>query len=201
MQPNCRYSPVTGAQFHEPVGVDALRKDPVYRGGWTVNPWTGSKRAYEDVESDPQCLAVWMAEWGPMRAAPDAARHMTGGTRIIDGQPAPRSPKGSMSTLEFGVVVRETVDSIQKLLAVKGAEYTGARDDRLAAFKRSGDAAGVTPLQCLHIYMAKHIDAVATFIRDDAEGKTRERSEPIEGRLDDIINYCILAKAIIKANR
>lgn len=112
-----------------------------------------------------------------------------------------KSPKGSMNIDEFNVVVQATIESIQKLLAVKGGEYAGATTDRLAAFKRSGDLAGVAPLQCLMIYMAKHYDAVATFVRDEASGTQRERSEPIDGRLDDIINYCILAKAIIQSNR
>ena len=40
-------------------------------------------------------------------------------------------------------------------------------------------------------------DAVATFVRDEAAGTTRPRSESIEGRLDDLINYCLLAKAMI----
>jgi len=106
-----------------------------------------------------------------------------------------------MNSEEFGIVVQDTVASIQKLLVIKGAEYAGPTADRLAAFTRSGDLAGVSPLQCLIIYMAKHYDAVATYIRDDAAGIERQRSEPIEGRLDDLINYCILAKAIIQERR
>jgi len=69
--PNCKFSPINGEPFHESAGVEALRADPAYRGAWTYNPWTGLRRLYGDVESDPQCLAVWMAEWGPMPAASD----------------------------------------------------------------------------------------------------------------------------------
>ncbi len=72
MQPNCNFSPVNGAPFHEPMGVDALRVDSLYRGAWLFNPWTGLRRAYEDVESDPQCRAVWMAEWGSLLATSDS---------------------------------------------------------------------------------------------------------------------------------
>lgn len=103
-----------------------------------------------------------------------------------------------MNQLEFNIVVTETMDAINHLLVVKGGEYAGSAD-RLANFKRGAALVGVTPLQCLFIYLSKHYDAVATFVRDDASGEVRERSEPIDGRLDDIINYCILAKALIKA--
>lgn len=104
-----------------------------------------------------------------------------------------------MNQLEFDVVLQETIDSIKKLLSVKGGEYAGSTD-RLANFKRGASLTGATPLQCLFIYLSKHYDAIATFVRDDATGVNRERSEPIDGRLDDIINYCLLAKALIREN-
>lgn len=105
-----------------------------------------------------------------------------------------------MNQAEFDVVVQETIANIQKLLAVKGGEYAGSAD-RLANFKRGANLTGCTPLQVLFIYMSKHYDSVSTYIRKDASGLNQVLSEPIEGRLDDIINYCLLAKAIIKETR
>ena len=102
-----------------------------------------------------------------------------------------------MNQAEFDKVVASTVESINKLLAVKGGEYAGS-EDRLANFKRGATLTGVTPLQCLFIYLSKHYDSVSTYIRDQATGTNRVRSEPITGRLDDIINYCILAKALVQ---
>lgn len=98
---------------------------------------------------------------------------------------------------EFEVVVKDTMDAINQLLLIKGGEYAGS-DDRLANFKRGELRTGAHPFQVLWIYLSKHIDSVETYIKDIATGKTRTRSEPIEGRLDDIINYCILMKALIK---
>jgi hypothetical protein len=98
---------------------------------------------------------------------------------------------------EFEVVVQETMHNIHNLLKVKGGEYAGSTD-RLANFKRGSQLTGATPLQVLFVYLSKHYDAVATFVRDEAFRVTRERSEPIDGRLDDIINYCLLAKALIR---
>lgn len=98
---------------------------------------------------------------------------------------------------EFEVVVKETMDNIAKLLRVKGGEYAGS-DDRLANFKRGQLRTGAHPMQVLWIYLSKHIDSVETFIKDTAANIKRERSEPIDGRLDDIINYCLLMKALVK---
>lgn len=101
-----------------------------------------------------------------------------------------------MNQQDFDKVVRSTVQELEKLLTVKGGEYAGA-EDRLANFKRGAARVGVHPLQTLWIYAAKHIDSIETYIRDTAAGTSRPRSEPIAGRLDDLINYCILAKALI----
>lgn len=101
-----------------------------------------------------------------------------------------------MKAETFNTLVKGTYEESARLLLVKGGEYAGS-DDRLANFKRGAALTGVTPLQCLFIYMSKHYDAVATFVRDEAAGVKRERSESIEGRLDDLLNYAILAKALI----
>lgn len=105
-----------------------------------------------------------------------------------------------MNQLEFNKVVDETVSAVQQLLVVKGGEYAGS-EDRLSNFKRGAELTGCHPLQVLFVYLSKHYDAVATYVRDQSSGTARPRSEPIEGRLDDIINYCILAKALIADTR
>lgn len=101
-----------------------------------------------------------------------------------------------MNVAQLETLVNTTVDSIRLLLKVKGGEYAGG-EDRLHNFKRGAELTGTTPLQCLFVYLSKHYDSVATYVRKDATGKEQVLSEPIEGRLDDMINYCILAKALI----
>jgi hypothetical protein len=96
----------------------------------------------------------------------------------------------------FNQLVRETIASTAGLLTSKGEEYAGS-EDRLANFKRGATLTGATPLQVAFIYASKHYDAIATYIRKDAERFPQLLSEPIDGRLDDLINYCILMKAII----
>lgn len=98
-----------------------------------------------------------------------------------------------MNIEKFDVVVKETVESINKLLRVKGGEYASS-DDRLANFKRGAALTGCTPLQVAFIYASKHYDGIASYVKNPA----RPSSEPIEGRFDDLINYCILMKALVK---
>lgn len=101
-----------------------------------------------------------------------------------------------MNTQDLDAIVRSTFDSVNKLLIVKGGEYANS-EDRLANFKRGAALTGCTPLQVLFVYMSKHYDGVASFVKTSAAGEARPSSEPIEGRLDDLINYCLLAKALI----
>ena len=105
-----------------------------------------------------------------------------------------------MNLEELGKVVQQTQEAMHSLLKIKGGEYANS-DDRLANFKRGANLTGVTPLQVLFVYLSKHYDGVASFIRKSANGEPLALSEPIEGRLDDIIVYCTLAKAIIKEDR
>lgn len=102
-----------------------------------------------------------------------------------------------MNTKELDMLVNQTFADIKRLLVVKGGEYANA-EDRLANFKRGAGLTGCTPLQVLFIYMSKHYDAVASFAQTSAKGEARPSSEPIEGRLDGLINYCLLAKGLIR---
>jgi hypothetical protein len=101
-----------------------------------------------------------------------------------------------MNRTDFEKLARETIESTAQLLITKGAEYAGDAD-RLANFKRGAGLIGVTPLQVALIYASKHFDAISTYVRNDAQGKMQILSEPIEGRFDDLINYCILMKALV----
>ena len=105
-----------------------------------------------------------------------------------------------MDNKDFTTLVERTVRDTSALLISKGQEYAGS-DDRLANFKRGAALTGTTPLQCCFIYMSKHYDALSTFIRKDAAGFDQYLSEPIEGRIDDLINYCFLMKGIIQESQ
>jgi len=103
-----------------------------------------------------------------------------------------------MNKADFEALVGYIQDTTFELLITKGREYAGDVD-RLANFKRGASLTGVDPLTVLFIYMSKHYDALATYIRDNQAGDTMPvLSEPITGRIADLINYCVLAWALIE---
>lgn len=103
-----------------------------------------------------------------------------------------------MQQADFESLVERIRKETTELLVVKGREYAGDAD-RLANFKRGAALTGVDPLTVLFIYMSKHYDALATYVRDNQAGETMPvLSEPITGRIADLINYCVLAWALIE---
>lgn len=96
----------------------------------------------------------------------------------------------------FNKIVEDTVAEIKKLAEFKGGEYAGDFD-RLANFRRNGERLGISMETVWSVYAGKHIDAVFQYVKDLQEGKQRTRLEPIEGRVDDIIVYMLLFKAMI----
>ena len=105
-----------------------------------------------------------------------------------------------MNQTGFQIVVDNTIKATAQLLITKGEEYAGSAD-RLANFKRGANLTGTTPLQTALIYASKHYDSICTYIRKEASGTPQILSEPIEGRFDDLINYCILMKALVIESR
>lgn len=101
-----------------------------------------------------------------------------------------------MKHADFDKILAKTIASIQALQKVKGGEYA-TDGDRLANFKRNAEHLGLKPEQIWAVYAGKHWDAIQTFVRDIAEEKERPRSEPIEGRIDDLIVYLVLFKGIL----
>ena len=97
----------------------------------------------------------------------------------------------------YAQLIDETTQKITTLSKLKGGEYAGDQD-RLANFRRNAAALGVPMETVWAVYAAKHWDAVQQFVIDINSGKTRERLEPISGRVDDLLVYLILFKAILE---
>lgn len=100
------------------------------------------------------------------------------------------------SHAKYQELVEKTIAEINRLSKLKGGEYAGD-DDRLANFRRNGENLRLPMEVIWAVYYAKHHDAVTQFINDIVSGKTRERLEPIEGRIDDMIVYLLLLKAMV----
>ena len=91
-------------------------------------------------------------------------------------------------------------DILQKcvgILSVKGPDYQAGSTDRLANFAEVARFVGVTPGQVLATYLYKHVAAVFRYIQVGGQSE----SEPIEGRLADIINYCLLLGKMVREGR
>ena len=98
---------------------------------------------------------------------------------------------------QFEVMVKETVMKVLTLGKVKGSEYSGD-DDRLLNFRRNGRKLRLPAELILMVYAGKHWDSLVQYAADIAEGKQRKRSEPIEGRIDDLILYMLLYKCMYR---
>lgn len=99
-----------------------------------------------------------------------------------------------MNKFKFKELMEMTFDSMRKLTATKGEEYSRSAD-QLANFKRYAQDAGVSQPVVWLVLFNKHVDAIKTYVK---AGETL--SEPIEGRIDDAILYLMLLKAIIADN-
>lgn len=100
------------------------------------------------------------------------------------------------SNHELDKIIDYTFGQVKQLRTLKGGEYAGDVD-ALANFRRNSVQNGMTMEQCWGVYVSKHWDAVFQYIRDRAAGKVRVRLEGIEGRVDDIITYMMIFKAML----
>jgi|TARA_R100001129_G_scaffold12723_1_gene8305 hypothetical protein len=78
---------------------------------------------------------------------------------------------------------------------VKRVEYTEGNhnDNVLWNFESIADKVNLTPLQVLSVYYQKHNSSINNYFKDG-----KEYSEPIEGRIQDMINYLLLMVAMIR---
>lgn len=97
---------------------------------------------------------------------------------------------------DYDRLVSSTIDNIKELSVLKGGEYAGDVD-RLANFRRNGNALGLPMEAVWAVYAGKHWDAIQQYCQDLINGKTRARLESIAGRADDLIVYAILFKAMV----
>lgn len=96
---------------------------------------------------------------------------------------------------DYEQMVNRTFEAITQLARLKGGEYSGDVD-RLANFRRNAQALGLENETVWAVYAAKHWDAIMQYVKDLTTGQSRKRMEPITGRVDDLIVYLLLFKAM-----
>ena len=103
---------------------------------------------------------------------------------------------GHFSHAAWDKLLEDTVLKIKSLAVSKGAEYAHG-DDRLDNFRRNGADVGLPMEVIWRVYAGKHWDSITTYIKDLSTRTERHRSEPISGRVDDLLVYLVLLKAML----
>jgi hypothetical protein len=102
-----------------------------------------------------------------------------------------------MISEKFLELMRETFNSCQKLTKNKGEDYTKGAEDVLAYFKESAKETNDDPKKVCYILMRKHWAAIGNYIRTNG----KSQSEPIDGRIQDLINYLLFLQALIDEDK
>ena len=98
-----------------------------------------------------------------------------------------------MTNQTFEKIVRDQLETCEKLLTVKGEEYSPYAD-RLLAFKRAAALQGETPAQALCGMLAKHVVSVYDMCMSAGEFSAEKWDE----KITDSINYLLLLAAVIR---
>jgi hypothetical protein len=90
----------------------------------------------------------------------------------------------------------ETTEKCRKVMESKNSDYTGGAQatDALANFK-AAQTLGMHPVMGLLLRMQDKIQRVRSFV---ADGSLRVSGETVEDAFEDMVNYAILGKALIK---
>lgn len=91
---------------------------------------------------------------------------------------------------------RAAIEACDKILKVKGADYTMKLPDRLANFREAAGFLGQSKYQVLGVYLFKHLTAVFSFLKHG-----QVESEPIEGRIYDCVNYMLLLFKMVSEDK
>ena len=99
-----------------------------------------------------------------------------------------------MNAAQRSEYIDKLMQSCLGLLKDKGLEYSRGEVDVNSNFKRVAESVGSDPVTVAYVYLAKHLDSIANFV------KTRETpsGEPIEGRIADAINYLAIMGSLIE---
>ena len=101
-----------------------------------------------------------------------------------------------MNTVLLLEIHKETCDAAQEIMRQKNSDYTGGSEatDALANFKASL-ALNLHPVTGLLLRVQDKIMRIRSFV---ADGELRVMNESVEDACDDIVNYAILCKALLR---
>ena len=97
-----------------------------------------------------------------------------------------------MEAQKFYDTIEDLIDECFEIMKAKGLAYSG-KSDSFANFKRVAKNLSMSPYNVWYVYFAKHLDSLSSWIREEYSD-----SEPITGRIKDLINYLFLLYGMIK---
>lgn len=97
-----------------------------------------------------------------------------------------------MNSEEFAKVFNHVIDSSERVLIAKAAEYATA--DRLHNFKQAAHLQGQTPREALGGFMVKHTVSIYDMINSGDSYP----DELWDEKIGDHINYLILLRALVE---
>jgi len=100
---------------------------------------------------------------------------------------------------DFLEMLKKMEKEEHEIMGTKGMEYTqgNLEKDRLSNFYRIAFELEIDPKIVLWVYLKKHLDSIACYIKQGKEYS----SETIEGRIHDARNYLVLLNGIIQQQK
>lgn len=80
----------------------------------------------------------------------------------------------------------------REMFIQKGNAYSGIDNDSLSNFKSTAKRIGLSPFEVLYVFMDKHYLSISNAIRNMEGDIPVEKTENLEGRIIDLINYLVL---------
>ena len=104
-----------------------------------------------------------------------------------------------MTTEELLNMHKETCETCRDIMRQKNNDYTGGKKstDPSANFN-AASVLGIDPVQGLLLRVIDKIQRIRSFTNDK---ELKVANESVEDACDDIVNYAILAKAMLKEKR
>tara|TARA_R100001480_G_scaffold27132_1_gene37380 strand:- start:379 stop:705 length:327 start_codon:yes stop_codon:yes gene_type:complete len=102
-----------------------------------------------------------------------------------------------MKVNDFMKWAKSMQDEENRLMLVKGEEYTVSNKDKFKNFKSIGDRMNLRAEQVALIYLLKHMDSIRNYVLNGKEVS----EEPIVSRIQDARNYLLLLGGIIEESK
>ena len=102
-----------------------------------------------------------------------------------------------MKVKDFFSWSKKMQDEENRLMTVKGEEYTVSDEDKFKNFKSIGERMDLQAEKVCLIYLLKHMDSIRNYVLTGSEVS----EEPIIGRIQDARNYLLLLGCIIEEKR